>query len=145
MASLLINYKDAYILLKIEVKIPYDGTDQGKKSVLKLISLKKSFELVEYLRISLNNVIITNESYVNRSNLVNYVLNNAFNDPTSYRNNSKAISTGLNITDNQFITKDTYYSPQDDDEDTSNKFHYIDFEIPIFLKDISELFRKSLF
>ena len=30
-ASLLINYKDAYILLKIEVKIPYDGTDQGKK------------------------------------------------------------------------------------------------------------------
>ena len=27
LASLLINYKDAYILLKIEVKIPYDGTN----------------------------------------------------------------------------------------------------------------------
>ena len=67
LASLLINYKDAYILLKIEVKIPYDQTDQGKRSAPKLISLKKSFELVEYLRISLNNVIITNESYVNRS------------------------------------------------------------------------------
>ena len=120
LASLLINYKDAYILLKIEVKILYDQTDQGKKSVPKLISLKKSFELIEYLRISLNNVIITNESYVNRSSLVNYVLNTAYNDPTSYRNISKAISTGLNITDNQFITKDTYYSPQDDDEDTSN-------------------------
>ena len=39
LASLLINYKDACILLKIEVKIPYDGTDQGKKSVPKLISL----------------------------------------------------------------------------------------------------------
>ena len=63
LASLLINYKDTYILLKIEVKIPYDGTDQGKKSVPKLISLKKSYELVEYLRISLNNVIIANESY----------------------------------------------------------------------------------
>ena len=142
LASLLTNYEDAYVLLKLEVKIPYDQTDQGKKSVPKLISLKKSFELVEYLRISLNNVIITNESYVNRSALVNYVLNNAYNDPTSYRNISKAISTGLNITDNQFITKDTYYTPQDDDEDTSNKFHYIDFEIPIFLKDISEFFRK---
>ena len=141
LASLLINYKDAYILLKIEVKIPYDQTDQGKKSVPKLISLKKSFELIEYLRISLNNVIITNESYVNRSSLVNYVLNNAYNDPTSYRNISKAISTGLNITDNQFITKDTYYSPQDD-EDTSNKFHYINFEIPTFLKDISEFFKN---
>ena len=60
LASLLINYKDAYILLKIEVKDSYDQTDQGKKSVPKLISLKKSFELIEYLRISLNNVIITN-------------------------------------------------------------------------------------
>ena len=69
-------------------------------------------------------------------------MNNAYNDPTSYRNISKAISTDLNITENQFITKDTYYSPQDDDEDTTNKFHYINFEIPIFLKDISEFFRK---
>ena len=142
LASLLINYKDAYILLKIEVKIPYDQTGQGKKSVPKLISLKKSYELIEYLRISLNNVIITNESYVNRSSLFNYVMNNAFSDPTSYRNISKEISTGLNITENQFISKDTYYSPQDDDEDTSNKFHYINFEIIIFLKDISEFFRK---
>ena len=142
LASLLINHNDAYILLEIEVKIPYDQTDQGKKSVPKLISLKKSYELIEYLRISLNSVIITNETYVNRSSLVNYVMNNAYNDPTSYRNVSKAISTGLNITENQFITKDTYYSPQDDDEDTSNKFHYINFEIPIFLKDISEFFRK---
>ena len=142
LASRLINYKDAYILLKIELKISFDPTDQGKKSVPKLISLKKSFELVEYLKVSLNNVIITNESYVNRSSLVNYVLNNAYNDPTSYRNISKAISTGLNITDNQFITKDTYYSPQNDDEDTSNKFHYIDFEIPIFLKDISVFFKQ---
>ena len=142
LASLLINYKDAYILLKIEVKIPYDQTDQGKKSVPKLISLKKSFELIEYLRISLNNVIITNESYANRSSLVNYVLNNAYNDPTSYRNITKAISTRLNITDNQFITRETYYTPQDDDEDTSNKFHYINFEIPIFLKDISEFFKQ---
>ena len=124
------------------MKIPYDGTDQGKKSVPKLISLKKSYELVEYLRISLNNVIITNESYVNRSSLVNYVIKNAYNDPTSYRNISKASSTDLNITENQFITKDKYYSPQDDNEDTSNKFHNINFEIPIFLKDVSEFFRK---
>ena len=142
LASLLINYKDAYILLKIEVKIPYDGTDQGKKSVPKLISLKKSYELVEYLRISLNNVIISNESYVNRPALVNYVLNNSYSNPTSYRNISKANSTGLNITDNQFITRDTYYSPQNDNEDMSNKLHYINFEIPIFLKDISEFFKQ---
>ena len=67
-------------------------------------------------------------------------MNNIYSDPTSYRNISKAISTGLNITDHQFITKDTYYSPEDDDEDTTNKFHYVDFEIPICLKDISDFF-----
>ena len=33
LASLLINYKDAYILLRIEVKIPFDSSDQGKKSI----------------------------------------------------------------------------------------------------------------
>ena len=144
LASLLINYKDAYILLKIEVKIPYDDTDQGKKSIPKLTSLKKSFELVEYLRISLNNVIITNESYVNRSSLVNYILNNSFNDPTSYRNVSKAISTGLNITENQFITKDTYFSPEDD-EDTSNKFHYINFGNTNFSKRYIRIFQTSYY
>ena len=140
-ASLLMNFKDAYILLRIEVVIPYDDTDQGKKSVPKLISLKKSYELVEYLRICLNTIIISDESYVNYSSLVNYVTNNSYNDPTSYRNISKAITTGLNITDHQFISKDTCYSPKDG-QDTTNKFHYVDFEIPIFLKDISGFFRK---
>ena len=47
-------------------------------------------------------------------------MNNAYNDPTSYRNISKAFSTGLNRTDNQFITKDTYYSPQDDEDNNNN-------------------------
>ena len=40
-ASLLVNYKDAYVLLKIEVTIPYDSTDVGQKSVPKLFALKK--------------------------------------------------------------------------------------------------------
>ena len=53
----------------IQVDIAYDQTDQGKKSVPKLIYLKKSYEfnLVDYLKIPLNNVIISNESNVNRS------------------------------------------------------------------------------
>ena len=143
LASKIINYKDAYILLQIQVDNPYDSTDQGKNSVPKLVYLKKSYELVEYLKISLNNAIISNESNVNRSSLVNYVLNDAYNDPTSNRNISKAISIGLNITENQFMTKDTYQNPQDDDDDdTDNKFHYINFEIPVYLRDISEFFRN---
>ena len=91
----------------------------------------------------LNNVIITNESNVNRSSLINYILNNSYNDSTSYRNISKASSDELNISENEFITEDTYFNPQEG-EDTNNKFHYIDFEIPIFLKDISVIFSKKL-
>ena len=141
LACRLINYQDAYILLGIQVEIPYDDTDQGKKSVPKLIALKKSYELVEYLRIMLNNVIITNESSVNRSSLINYILNNSYNDSTSYRNISKADSSELNISDNEFIKEDTYFTPQEG-EDTNNKYHYIDFEVPIFLKDISDFFKN---
>ena len=114
---------------------------RGKKSVPKLIALKKSYELVEYLRIMLNNVIVTNESNVNRSSLINYILDNSYSDSTSYRNISKADSSELNITDNEFITEDTYFNPQEG-EDTNNKYHYIDFEIPIYLKDISDFFKK---
>ena len=145
LASRLINYQDAYILLGIQVQIPYDDTDQGKKSVPKLIALKKSYELVEYLRIMLNNVIITNESLMLIDlALINYILNNSYNDSTSYRNVSKADSSELNITDNEFITEDTYFNPQEG-EDTNNKFHYIDFEIPIFLKIFQISSKKLLF
>ena len=48
----------------------------------------------------------------------------------------------MNIKNNQFITKDTYLPTQTGDIDNTAKFHYIDFEIPIYLKDISIFFRK---
>ena len=52
-----------------------------------------------------------------------------------YRNIKKASSDSLNITDNKFITKDTYFTKQEDADEEKN--HFVDFEIPIFLKDIS--------
>ena len=87
------------------------------------------------LKISLNDVIITNESYVNRSYLVNYILNNSKNDYGDYRNLGINTSTKEeDLPDNQFISKKTYYPApvQEVDEDTSDKYHYIDFKIPIF-------------
>ena len=33
LASQLINYKNAYILLKIQVAVPYERQDQGKKTI----------------------------------------------------------------------------------------------------------------
>ena len=68
----MINYKDAFVLLRIECEIPFDETDQGKKSIPKLLYLKNSFEIVKNLKVQLNNFTILNESNINRSALINY-------------------------------------------------------------------------
>ena len=139
-ASKMINYKDAYVLLHIGCEIPFDETDQGKKSIPKLLYLKNSFEIVKNFKIQLNNVTILNESYVNRSSLIDYILNNPQSEPLMYRNIKKATSTGLNITDNKFITNDSYFTKQQDSDEDKN--HFVDFEILIFLKDISSFFKN---
>ena len=136
----MINYKDAYILIKIECEIPFDQSVEGKKSIPKLLYLKNSYGIVKNSKIQLNNVNISNENNVNRSALVDYILNNSFNDSISYRNLTKASSEGLNIINNKFITKDTYFTKQEDCDEEKNNF--VDFEIPIFLKDISSFFRN---
>ena len=146
LASQLINYKDAYILLEIQVAVPYETGDLGKKTIPQLLYIKKSYELVNSLKISLNNVIISNETNINRSSLVNYILNNGKNDYTDYRNLeiNDSTSEDLTIKYNQFISKETYIRSSDipDGEDISDKFHYVNFKIPIFLKDTSEFFKK---
>ena len=146
LASQIINYKDTYILLEIQVAVPYERQDQGKKTIPQLLYIKKSYEIVNSLKISLNNVIISNEVNVNRSSLINFILNNSKNDYTDYRNlelnTSKA--EDLTIKYNPFISKETYIRNSDIDEndDISDKFHYVNFKIPIFLRDISDFFKK---
>ena len=133
----MINYKDAYILLQIECEVPYDDSDQGKKSIPDMLYLKNSFELIKNLKIQLNNVNISNEVNVNRASLIDFVLNNSHNESILFRNLSIASSDGLNIENNKFI-KDNYGKKENDI--TTN--HFIDFEIPIFLKDISSFFNN---
>ena len=138
LASKMINYKDAYILLQIECEITYDDTDHGKKTIPDILYLKNSFELIKNLKIQLDNVNISNEVNVNRASLIDFVLNNSHNESILFRNLSIASSDGLNIENNKFITKDTYGKKEDNV--TTN--HFIDFEIPIFLKDISSFFNN---
>ena len=140
LSSKLINYSNAYIEVEIELEIPFDDSDQGKKSIPKLIALKNSYEIVKNLKIQLNNVIISNESNIHRSNLVIFILNNSYNSSSSYRNISKSNQDTLNKTNKKFITKETYFTKREDGDET--KPHYITFKIPIFLKDISDYFRK---
>ena len=140
LSSNLINYSNAYIELEIELEIPFDDGDQGKKSIPKLIALKNSYEIIKNLKIQLNNVIISNEIDIHRSNLVNFLLNNSYNSPSSYRNIKKSNQNTLNLINNKFITKEIHFSKQDDNDET--KPHYVTFKIPIFLRDVSDFFRK---
>ena len=139
-ASKMINYKGSYVLLRIECEIPFDETDQGKISIPKLLYLKNSFEIVTNFKVQLNNVTILNESNINRSALIDFVLDNPQSEPLMYRNIKKVSSDGLNITNNKFITKDTYFTQEEESDEEKN--HFIDFEIPIFLKDISSFFKN---
>ena len=94
-ASKMINYKDAYILLNIECEVPFDDGDQGKKSVPDELYIRNSFEIVKNLKIQLNNVNISNEVNVNRSSLIDFVLNNSHNESILFRNLSIASSYGF--------------------------------------------------
>ena len=40
LAGQLINYKDAYILLEIQVAVPYETGDQGQKTIPQLLYIK---------------------------------------------------------------------------------------------------------
>ena len=40
LASQIINYKDAYILLEIQVSVPYENGDLGKKTIPELLYKK---------------------------------------------------------------------------------------------------------
>ena len=146
LASRLINHKDAYILQDIQVAVPYEREDLGKKTIPQLLHIKKSYEIVNSLKISLNNIIISNEVNINRSSLINYILNNAKDSYSDYRNLviNDSSAEDLTIKYNQFISKETYIRNSDigEDDDISDKFHYVNFKIPIFLKDITEFFKK---
>ena len=89
-ASKMINYKDAYVLLHIECEIPFDSTDQGKKSIPKLLYLKNFFEIVKNFKVQLNSVTILNEGNVNRSSLIDFVLDNSQGESLTYRNIKKS-------------------------------------------------------
>ena len=90
-ASKMINYKDAYVLLHIECEVPFDQSDSGKKSIPKILYLKNSFEIVKNFKVQLNNVTILNEGKINRSALTDYALDNPQSESLMYRNIKKLL------------------------------------------------------
>ena len=79
-ASQLVLYKDAYILLEVDITF---GTEAN--ALLTNLRLKNSYEMVNSLKIQLNQTIITNEDYIYYSNIIPHLLENSKSDDLLYR------------------------------------------------------------
>ena len=122
--SNLVDYSNAYIEFKFDIK--FATADACTKENL---TLKNSYEMISDLKIELNNRIVSNETNVNYSHIINHLLENSKNDDLIYRNIDihtgvvKYVDTNKDI----FLTKNG-----DTMKVTCN----------VFLKDISNFFKN---
>ena len=79
--SKLVDYSNFYIQFQFDIK--FGSTDACTKANL---LLKNSYEMISELKIELNDRIISNESNVNHSHIINNLLENSKNDDLTYRN-----------------------------------------------------------
>ena len=134
----MIDYSKAYILFKAKATIPFVNNDNNNdnENVQNSFTLRNSNDIITNIKIILNNVVISDEVDVDKSNLVNFILNNSNTKKTDYRNLNKIDdSTDLNINNNKFLITSNFAT-----DDTTN--HEFTFKFPIFLKDINNFFRK---
>ena len=120
----IIDYSNAYIEFQFDIK--FATADACTKANL---TLKNSYEMISELKIELNNRIISNESNVHRSYIINHLLENSKNDNLIYRNID--IHTGVvNYND---TNKDTFLTKNGDTMRVICN---------VFLKDISNFFKN---
>ena len=79
--SNLIDYSNAYIEFQFDIESA--TADTCKKANL---SHKNSYEMISELKIELNNRIVSNETNVNYSHIINHLLENSKSDDLIYRN-----------------------------------------------------------
>ena len=79
-ASQLVLYKDAYILLEVDINFETEAN-----ALLAILRLKNSYEMINSLKIELNKAIITNEDYIYYSNMIPHLLENSKSDDLLYR------------------------------------------------------------
>ena len=134
-SSKLIDYSNAYILFEFKAIIPFDANDT-ENIVKNTFALRTSDDIIDKFIVTLNNVIISDETDCERSNLINFILNNANTNKIDYKNLRKIDSAStINVNNNKFLITSNIAT-----DNTAN--HEIVFKIPIFLKDINNFFRK---
>ena len=122
--SKLVDYSNAYIEFQFDIKFA-TANACTKENLL----LKNSYEVISELKIELNDRIISNESHVNHSYIINHLLENGKNDNLIYRNID--IHTGVVKYDD--TNKDNFLIKNDDT---------MRVVCNVFLKDISNFFKN---
>ena len=120
----LIDYSNAYIEFQFDIK--FGSADACTTANL---TLKNSYEMISELKSELNNRIISNESNVNYSPIINHLLENSKNDDLICRN----IDIHTDVTKYDDTNKDILLTKNGDT---------MRLACNVFLKDISNFFKN---
>ena len=123
-SSQLIDYSNAYFQFIFNIK--FETAAACTKANL---TLKNSYEMIQELKIELNNKIISNEYNTNYSYIINHLLENSKNDDLIYRN----IDIHQNVVKYNDTDKDIFLTKNGDTMRVTCN---------IFLKDISNFFKS---
>ena len=122
--SKLVDYSNAYIQFQFDIK--FGSADTCTKANL---TLKNSFETISELKIELNDRIISNESKVNYSHIINHLLENSKNDDLIYID----IDIHTDVVKYNDTNKDIFLTKNND------KMRVV---CNVFSKDISNFFKN---
>ena len=129
-SSKIINYSNAHILFEVKATIPFANNDT-EEIVKNTFTLRTSDDIIEKFKVTLNNVIVSDESNCDKSNLINFILNNSDTNKIDYRNLKKIDNAStINVNNNRFLITTNI-----SDDNTEN--HEFTFKFPVFLKDIN--------
>ena len=123
-SSQLTDYSNAYFQFIFNIK--FATADACTKTNL---TLKNSYEMIQELKIELNNKIISNEYNTNYSHIINHILENSKNDGLIYRN----IDIHQNVVKYNNTNKDIFLTKNGDT---------MRVVCNVFLKDITNFFKN---
>ena len=123
-SSQLIDYSNAYFQFIFNIK--FETNQACTKANL---TLKNSYEMIQELKIELNNKIISNEHNTNYSYIINHLLENSKNDDLIYRN----MDVHQNVVKYNDTNKDIFLTKNGDTMRVTCN---------VFLKDVSNFFKN---
>ena len=123
-SSQLIDYSNAYFQFIFNIKFATEAACTKTN-----LTLRNSYEMVQELKIELNNKNISNEHDTNYSYIINHILENSKNDDLIYRN----IDIHSNVVKYNDTNKDIFLTKNGDTMQVTCN---------VFLKDISNFFKN---